>query len=781
MALYFPKMNLIKGAEFQKKINLWAKRIWRSLGRKHVLNVLNYDRVKCNSIESVYIINLDRQPERWRQFNREAKSVKIKGNKTLLEYCHRISAIDAKNLIIDQVNENNVGKSYSLNDQYCVDPDPRLLSIIKEKNIDVNLSKEEMAVALSHLKVWRKIVEEKITYALILEDDVFFEKSFANKLNKAWNELPNKREDGYRFDIFYLSYKEVEWGAEIIPFSKHLNRPIRGLWWLSGYVISNSGAKKIIDKLPITGPVDLWINHQLPKIDVFSTSRSIIFQRNDLKSNNKYSILPVLSQVGIQSDKTHLILEQKKGKNPVFVIGLNNTGSEAVGTALSLLGYRCCFEKTDEFSINIQNLIKNSDPLLFDAYSGIQSVIINYKRLEKFYQEAIFILTIRDIDSWSNSFCCKYSGIANAKELKILEKKEIYKQHYHDVLAYFKTKPGKLLILNLDKTDDWKQLCQFLSCKIPKLPFPNISKTSIVPELSFVESIYIPIDNRRIQVLEHDVHPWIIPLEKLNGFGVNPSTKGIKKGVFNTNLFDNFSVLNSLNWRILEDSFPSNLANFSKDNLRLSNDKGLEFSLLKKESITKKFSSASIVSQKPYQFARIEVTMKPAKANGVITACFFHRNDPWQEIDFEFLGKDTRKVLINVYFNPGDDGMKYNYGNRGTPALVDLGFDAALDFHIYTIEWEPHEIRWYVDNKLIYVRSNWEPTPIPHLPMYFYTNVWPSNSIELAGEIEEDKLPVFSYVKSVKISEWKINCLRKDLTFKSNIVTNYSPFYNQRK
>ena len=35
--------------------------------------------------------------------------------------------------------------------------------------------------------------------------------------------------------------------------------------------------------------------------------------------------------------------------------------------------------------------------------------------------------------------------------------------------------------------------------------------------------------------------------------------------------------------------------------------------------------------------------MKPAKADGIITAFFLHRDNPWQEIDVELLGRDTTK------------------------------------------------------------------------------------------------------------------------------------------
>ena len=121
----------------------------------------------------------------------------------------------------------------------------------------------------------------------------------------------------------------------------------------------------------------------------------------------------------------------------------------------------------------------------------------------------------------------------------------------------------------------------------------------------------------------------------------------------------------------------------------------------------------------------------------------------------EFLGRDTSKVLLNVFYNPGVEGDLYNYGFRGTPILVDLGFDASESFHRYAIEWDPDEIRWFVDDVLIHARPAGKPTPIPHLPMRLHINAWPICSEELAGKIDAAKLPASAGLRSVTISEYK--------------------------
>ena len=62
------------------------------------------------------------------------------------------------------------------------------------------------------------------------------------------------------------------------------------------------------------------------------------------------------------------------------------------------------------------------------------------------------------------------------------------------------------------------------------------------------------------------------------------------------------------------------------------------------------------------------------------------------EIDIEFLGKDTTKVQFNFFVN-GKGGNEYMY---------DLGFDASKEFHDYGFRWEEDSITWFVDGKPVY-------------------------------------------------------------------------------
>ena len=102
-------------------------------------------------------------------------------------------------------------------------------------------------------------------------------------------------------------------------------------------------------------------------------------------------------------------------------------------------------------------------------------------------------------------------------------------------------------------------------------------------------------------------------------------------------------------------------------------------------------------------------------------------NNPHDEIDIEFLGKDTTKVQFNYFVN-GQGGHEY---------MHDLGFDASEGFHTYGYRWEPTSITWFVDGEPVYkVTTDKSATPaknlvivdvLPSTPGRILTNYWCGN------------------------------------------------------
>ena len=138
------------------------------------------------------------------------------------------------------------------------------------------------------------------------------------------------------------------------------------------------------------------------------------------------------------------------------------------------------------------------------------------------------------------------------------------------------------------------------------------------------------------------------------------------------------------------------------------------------ENIVPPYSGAEFRSREFYGYGMYEVVMKPIKNDGVVSSFFTYTgpsdDNPWDEIDIEFLGKDTTKVQFN-YFTNSRGNHEYIY---------DLGFDAAEEFHTYGFDWQEGSITWYVDGEAVYTATE----NIPSTPGKIMMNVWPGTGVD---------------------------------------------------
>jgi beta-glucanase (GH16 family) len=204
-------------------------------------------------------------------------------------------------------------------------------------------------------------------------------------------------------------------------------------------------------------------------------------------------------------------------------------------------------------------------------------------------------------------------------------------------------------------------------------------------------------------------------------------------------------------WLARDDTFVGNLALFRPANIEFRPGVGATLSVRRESLGVREYSAAALSSRDQYLYGRFEAVIKASNVPGVVTGFFLHRDSPRQEIDVEIAGHRPDRLLANVFYNPGSEGAKYDYGYRGAASYIELGFDASEAYHHFAIEWGPCEICWFVDNRLVHKRVEWEPTPIPHLPMALHVNAWPSRSKELAGRLVSRQLPTASLIRSVDL------------------------------
>lgn len=119
--------------------------------------------------------------------------------------------------------------------------------------------------------------------------------------------------------------------------------------------------------------------------------------------------------------------------------------------------------------------------------------------------------------------------------------------------------------------------------------------------------------------------------------------------------------------------------------------------------------------------------MKPSAVEGTCTSFFVYTGpselgadgeaNPWDEVDIEFLGKNTREVQFNFFAN----------GSTGNEYVYKLDFDASKEYHEYGFYWEKDRITWYVDGKPVYRVTSEEKT-LPSTPGRIMMNHWSGNA-----------------------------------------------------
>ena len=696
-----------------------------------------------DTIQRIYVINLDRYPDRWRQISRELGNLRDRLGKPLAAMSRRFPAVDAryhKGLTSSEL----IQPYYSLADQLFVQPEPRLDGTIDAQARSIDMTPQEVAVALSHIEVWKLVAEGDPRHTLVLEDDVYFRRGFACILDAVWTELIQLTEQGAVADIVYLSYEEAVEEIPKRPFSELLFRPSTGLWQLSGYVLSRSGAQKLLGLLPVRGPVDLWLNHQFRKLDVLATRSPLILQRPDLPSTNSYSVLPILSEVGVMTREKPLLVKDKAMQGPVFAFGESGSGLISLAMALSMLGYRCCDNVTALPAREHADLFGKKRGRVFDAYVNIGTLEPHSLiELAKVYRKARFIMTVDDDRQPTESIREPQSGASEAPDAD---------KDWPDgfLMQLYEEAPGNVLVLPAGHHDKWELLCGLLGCDYPAHAYPECEdqvQRPLVCGASENNSDW----RSEVKRLQSDSSPWIVHRKDWHGLPLAEATEAVPLNSLSNGPSNEFRELDSETWVLRDDTFPSNLALFRPSNFAISPDNVGQLTLREESTSVRQFTSASIASRRRYLYGRFVADVRPSNVSGLITGMFLHRNAPRQEIDLEFLGKDTTKLLVNVYYNPGVEGTKLEYGYRGTPALIDLGFDATSEFHRYEIEWYADSICWRVDGRLVYKRVMWEPTPIPHLPMQFNVNLWPPRSKKLAGRVAAGGLPAQSYIRDIGV------------------------------
>lgn len=660
-------------------------------------------------IGMILIVNLDRQPRRLRRTLRELGRFRTSDGVPLTRLAQRLGAVDARDGRAVAATAD-VDQTYRLGDQLYVQPDARLEACFGVEEL-VKMTRQEVAIARSHVEAWKVIVAGPCDHVLVLEDDVWFRTGAAAAIDSGWRAAADRGAGKGGPHLLYFSYEDAGGTASRADVCDALFRPERGLWFLSGYVLSREGAEMLLRAMPVVGPVDMWMNYRFEEMGALALTSPAIMQRPDGGSDNSYSVLPFLARAGIVDADT--VPDPPRGGVGPVLAWTARRDREGLAMALSMLGLRVRAFDGDERALSagdLSALLKTFDALVDAPLAS----------------------------------CAVSAGIA------AIDAKFIFEDDANPSAAIPSglSPPSRTLRLSAGESGEvsWQRLCALVGVEPPIQAFPDGAP----------RAWRLFRDDRPQTRSASDDARWVVPMDDTpwtllpgNDRPSSPRADRVDGPIGERFAHATMTTPSSLLLGRVE-TFPGNLASFAREGLQFGED-GARLILDRVSIGDRPYRSGALASARSFHHGRFEAEIKAARGSGLVTGFFLHRDAPRQEIDVEVTGDEPHSMLVNVYFNPGEDGAAVSFGYRGSPCRIDLGFDATADFHVYAIEWRPGSIAWLVDGRIVHERVGWDPTPVPHLPMRLHANLWAPRSTRLAGPLDEGALPSCATFRNVSI------------------------------
>ena len=253
-----------------------------------------------NTIDKIFIINLDKDNERLKKSYKQLNYYNIKNYE-------RYPAIYGANLSKDKLNSytTTIGK--------------------------IIASKSMIGCGISHINIWKNIIKEKISKCLILEDDFILTDDFLNKFNNIINKAP------VNYDIIFLTNNIIHnKNFKLYDINEYFYKQLL-ISQTVGYIITLNGANKIlkyINKVSYHIDFELCISSLLYNFNIISVNEPLVYQTFDTSNNTNDREYPlILDKLIIKKDLNYLY------KTIIFPIKSLNIDVSINVILILLLGY----------------------------------------------------------------------------------------------------------------------------------------------------------------------------------------------------------------------------------------------------------------------------------------------------------------------------------------------------------------------------------------------------------------------------------------------------------
>ena len=221
---------------------------------------------KNNVFDQIYLINLDRRPDRLERFMNSLDNSDMKDMKVL-----RMNAVDGSEIDITRVPLSETAKG-----------ELKQIETTGFRSKHYQLTRGAIGCYLSHVKVWKDVVEKGHKNALIFEDDVTLPENMYERMMNSMRGVP----DDWDVLLFGFHCKDCK--------NMKNYRKVDRFILLHCYAISYSGIVKMLKTnslFPITQQIDSYMSELSPEILNIYTVKNPIIHQNGSRTDIQMPII----------------------------------------------------------------------------------------------------------------------------------------------------------------------------------------------------------------------------------------------------------------------------------------------------------------------------------------------------------------------------------------------------------------------------------------------------------------------------------------------------------
>lgn len=200
----------------------------------------------------VYVINLDRRPDRWATFSTQPAL-------SFFKKVERFSAVDGSKLDIQKDSRVSVHTRWNIRDKY------------RRSHYEIN-TPGAIGASLSHIGIWQKLVDSEDSHCIVFEDDTVVTEQMLLKAQDLVKVMP-------KADIWLLGHHR--WSMESVPMSSDPKgwRRVNSFTGAHAYLIHRSAAQHLLTQcFPIETHIEYYISGMSKVGDGFRIVRKADFR-----------------------------------------------------------------------------------------------------------------------------------------------------------------------------------------------------------------------------------------------------------------------------------------------------------------------------------------------------------------------------------------------------------------------------------------------------------------------------------------------------------------------